>query len=55
MKNFHMVNCHTTKACNYTELNIKEGMPPVCEAMDYLKNLTADLNILMSYSPYTFL
>ena len=22
----------------YTELNIKEGMPPVYEAMDYLKN-----------------
>ena len=22
----------------YTELNIKEGMPPVCVAMDYLKN-----------------
>ena len=22
----------------YTELNIKEGMPTVCEAMDYLKN-----------------
>ena len=22
----------------YTELNIKEGMPPVCEAMAYLKN-----------------
>ena len=22
----------------YTELNIKEGMPHVCEAMDYLKN-----------------
>ena len=21
----------------YTELNIKEGMPPVCEAMNYLK------------------
>ena len=22
----------------YTELNIKEGMPSVCEAMDFLKN-----------------
>ena len=22
----------------YTELNIKEGMPPVCEAMDFLKS-----------------